>query len=399
MYTFEDQIEFAYPPRLMFRAEAPFLIGREPTLRRMPDGTLISFLYGRGPGEPHPDNVAAMIRSEDDGESWSKPEIVFEHPVRQTWGTEIFTETERPFAVFHTYNYSNVFCELRCFVSHTPDSGRTWSEPVSFPGVPPNFSCRQGRVLSDGSWLFPIYWVEQRGGWDSYGYCVRHRSGDDRYTPPEDAFKVHRYRRKGADIQEWELRSRPDGFAAWRYVSGVVRSTDGGRSYTLHGCISPSAGYHAWEPDVIELEPGHLKMYIRCESPEAVLYESDSFDYGRTWTPPAATDIPNPGTKFTLFKIRGRVVLVNNVCTPEHRLRDRLELWVSDDGCRSWARRIPLASKLVHNPAYLKNVTYPHGFADEKSGQLYLSIDSGQAFFLLKIPFDQFLTPAKEHSR
>ena len=352
-----DRIEFAYPVSTMFRAEEPFLFGREPTPRRMPDGSIVSLLYTGGTQEPHPDNIATVIRSTDDGATWSKPELLFKHPCRCTWGTELFTEGERPFAVFQTFSYETTYAELRAFMTFTDDCGKSWTQPVSIPGVPPNFSVRQGKVLSDGSWLFPVYWLDQRKEWTSYG------------AP-------------GAC-----------------YTSGVIRSTDGGKSFTLHGAVETPG--NAWEPEVVELEPGHLKMFVRYEHPEAVLWESDSFDSGLTWSPAKPSTIPNPGTKFVIYRIRGRHVLVNNVCTPETRTRDLLEIWVSDDNLQSWSKKLPLARLHKENPDTwqgfwdggdaLPQVAYPHGFAVDKEEKLYLALDSVRKFFFLKVPYSDLL--------
>ena len=134
-----DRIEFAYPATLMFKTDDRFLFGREPTPRRMPDGSIVSLVYTGGTKEPHPDNVAAVIRSTDDGASWSKPELLFKHPFRCTWGTELFTETSRPFAVFQTFCHETTYAELRAFMTFTDDNGKSWTNPVSIPGVPPNF--------------------------------------------------------------------------------------------------------------------------------------------------------------------------------------------------------------------------------------------------------------------
>ncbi len=68
-YDFEGNLEFAFQPRVMFRVKSPFLFGSESTLRRMSDGSLISFLYSGGPVEPHPKNFAGMIHSYNDGET------------------------------------------------------------------------------------------------------------------------------------------------------------------------------------------------------------------------------------------------------------------------------------------------------------------------------------------
>ena len=277
-----DRIEFAYPVSTMFEADSTWLFGREPTPRRMPDGSIVSLVYTGGKQEPARENVVTVIRSDDDGETWTKPQLLFRHPLRCTWGTEIFTEGERPFAVFQTFCYDTIYAELRAFMTFTDDCGRSWSDPVSIPGVPANFSVRQGKVLSDGSWIFPVYWFCNRTQWDTI-----HAPGND-------------------------------------FISGVIRSTDGGKSFSLHGAVETPGS--AWEPEIAELDPGHLIMYVRYDHPAAVLWESESFDYGKSWTPARPTSIPNPGTKFVLYRIRGRHVLLNNVCTPDHPYRDVLEL-------------------------------------------------------------------------
>ena len=52
-----DRIEFAYPATLMFKTDDRFLFGREPTPRRMPDGSIVSLVYTGGTKEPHPSFV------------------------------------------------------------------------------------------------------------------------------------------------------------------------------------------------------------------------------------------------------------------------------------------------------------------------------------------------------
>ena len=50
---------------------------REPVIRRMKDGTLICLVLTGGPKEPANDNVVKIMRSSDDGKTWSEPEILF----------------------------------------------------------------------------------------------------------------------------------------------------------------------------------------------------------------------------------------------------------------------------------------------------------------------------------
>ncbi len=344
-----DQIEFAYEPSLMLSTDNKFLFGREPTLRRMPDGSLISLIYTGGPTEPHPENVVAVTRSYNDGATWSYPEVVFSCPERASWGTEIFTECNRPFMVFHTYVFETFYSEIRAFLSFTDDSGKTWSEPVNVPGLPPSCSIRQGKVLSDGSWIFPVYWTEIVKGWNRFG----------------------------GDIMQGRI-----------FRSGMIRSVNHGKSYSLHGyqCIEDR---WAWEPEITELEPGRLRMYIRC-SGSGVLWECDSFDFGVTWTPAVKGGIPNPDTKVVVYKIRGAHVMVNNTCNDRAPARNTLEIWVSRDNCKTWGKKIVLAR--LKPDSELHQVAYPHGFADEKEEKLYLAIDAIREFYMVKVPYGDLLS-------
>ena len=357
-------IGFAYKPSAIFKRGGPWLYGREPVLRRMKDGSLGCLVYSGGNREPSQENVVLYARSDDDGQTWSEPEVLFKHMSRAVWGTELFTEGERHFSVIHTFEYGGLYSELRAHISYTDDSGRTWSEPTTLCGTPPNFSVRQGRKLSNGSWLFPVYWVESYGGFD---------------WKVEDVEKVPEHPK-------------------WRFRTGVIRSFDEGRSFRLDGYLSPGPDWNAWEPDAIELEDGHLLMLVRCDGTD-VLWRSESFDYGATWSELVRSDIPNPGTKVVMYKIDGQIVMLNNVS--EHsgwNYRTRLEAWTSDDNCRSWGRKtliaevLPLNSKggaAIFPPG--KVICYPHAFPDFGRRLLYTALDSVGEHHFIKIPFEDLL--------
>ena len=139
--------------------------GREPVLRRMKDGSLICLFLTGGPKEPDNDNVVKCVRSEDDGKTWSTPEIVFAHNDRACWATEIFAECEKPFAIVQTYYAPSVYGEIQSYRSYISDDGKTFSAPVSLPCPAKSVSVRQGIVLSNGDILFPVYWQEDRVGY------------------------------------------------------------------------------------------------------------------------------------------------------------------------------------------------------------------------------------------
>ena len=353
-----NSIDFSYKPSVIFARDEQHSHAREPVLRRMPDGSLGCLIYGGGKREPDPENKAFIVRSTDDGASWSKPEVMFKHDARCVWPTELFTGGDMPMAFIHTFDYHAFYTELRAFMTFSGDSGKSWSEPVTVPGVPPNFCVRQGKELSDGSWLFPVYWMEQESGWN------------------------------------WDRKNNFNWKPGWKFRSGAIRSENRGKTFSLHGSLVNKRIW--WEPEGVELDPGHLLMYIRSEG-LGVLWKSESFDYGRSWSAAEPSDIPNSGTKFVLFKHQDKIILINN---SDSNGRRNLDLWVSRDACRTWDLKLPLARVPEDMPypdsedeqfAELPWICYPHGFMDTESELLYLACDSVDMHYLMKIPFADFL--------
>lgn len=66
-------VRFLIEPTVIFSADETYLFAREPLIRRMPDQSLFCLIYTGGNCEPHPDNMVAYVRSEDDGATWSNP--------------------------------------------------------------------------------------------------------------------------------------------------------------------------------------------------------------------------------------------------------------------------------------------------------------------------------------
>jgi len=347
-----DGIDFTYEPTVIWRADEQWTQAREPVLRRMPDDSLLCLHYSGGPTEPHDENVVLVTHSQDDGDTWSAPELLFDHPVRGVWSTELFTDAGDPCIFLHTFCAASHYLELQAFRSFSRDNGRTWSEPESLPTGARSLTVRQGIVLSDGAWLFPVYWQEGRTPW--------------RWEADDDVRRVQR---------------------GWRFCSGALRSTDGGETFSLHGRLAVEG--QLWEPNAVEVSPGHVVMVMRAHIPGSfVLYRSDSHDGGLTWSPAQPTDIPNAYTKPTLLKVGDAVLLLNNP-NPAPGWDDRtpLSLWVSRDGCETW----PVKLDLAHNPSGA--ICYPHGFADMERETLYIACDTSRAHYLLRVPFADFLAP------
>jgi hypothetical protein len=94
-----------------------------------------------------------------------------------------------------------------------------------------------------------------------------------------------------------------------------------------------------------------------------------SKDGGRTWSKAAPTDIPNPGSKITLYSLGGEnVALLHN---PNPKVRNPLSLWVSFDGMKTWPYRRDLAT----TPGRLN---YPDGFVSKDLKYLHFAYDENR---------------------
>jgi predicted neuraminidase len=352
-------IKFAYPVSVIFTRDRNFRYAREPLLRRMPDGSLYTVIYTGGTREPDPRNIVAACRSTDNGAHWSYPETLLSHPFRACWAAELFTDGPCPTIFFNTLNFDTHYAELKAFMTSTMDSGHSWSEPIGLRGLPANFSVRQGRVLSDGSWIFPVYWQEQRQNWQAQLMLANNTLNNT--------------------------------CGGWIFTSGAIRSTNKGQTFSLH-TVDGVDNYNLWEPDLTELEPGHLMMFFRVECPEHRLWQAESFDGGRSWGKSSISEIPNVGTKFQIHDVHNKKVLLNNVCGPGNDDRRYwLEAWVSSDGLKTFERKIRIAELIEDeefrnssDPVY--QVAYPHAFYDAKEDALLLAIDTIQKLYFMRIP-------------
>lgn len=260
--------------------------------------------------------------------------------------------------IFSTFDFPTHYNEIKSWITKTPDSGKTWTEPQNLRGIPGNFRPMQCKKLSDGSWIMPVYWCECENSWD--------------FFKPEPA---------------------RCGNVDWHFVSGVLKSANEGKDWSLHGALHTDGD--CWEPDVTELENGHLRIFLRSWNEQKLLWTADSMDYGLTWSKPEISDIPDPDTKVACYDVDGCKVLFLNVNDPDpyektlNGLSDRrhLEAWVSRDHCATWCKKIRIADVLGENKL---QVAYPHGFKDDEKQTFYLAIDSIKQYYLMKIPYALF---------
>ena len=98
------------------------------------------------------------------------------------------------------------------------------------------------------------------------------------------------------------------------------------------------------------------------------------------------SDIPSACSKLALLKHGDHIMLVHNARGDAggdgFSQRQNLSLWVSDDGLRSFDKRVPLTREGVV-------MFYPHAFVDEGRGSVYIACENARQSYCLRIPFAQ----------
>lgn len=244
-------------PTVIATEQAPQQI-RFPDAVRLADGTFV-LAYYHGSAHAGVNGDIRVIRSTDQGSTWSAPVTVLSTPeddrdpklavLRD--GTVLLTTFRTGFATSKGQN-------LGVFVQRSTDGGLTFGEPVKIDGAQPG-AWEHGPALElpNGDILQPLY-----------GYGAR-----------------------------------------------VARSTDGGRTFPAANEVlvvpeTPSRAYQ--EPNLVRLPSGEIIMSIRTSDrtwgQETYMTLSRSHDDGRTWSPLEQTDMPT-SSHHTLLARDGSVLV------------------------------------------------------------------------------------------
>jgi len=335
------------------------------TLRELPDGSWILLMLAGGDFEPSPENYTGVTRSYDKGRTWTKLEPLDTGFPRsgKTIGqgpTELMVRDGRATLFFSTHS-KTWGLDWKSWMMHSDDSCKTWSKPEPVPGRLANFTfIRNHTMTSDGRILLPF----------------QHYVGPGPDVPPPDM----------NEPSPWHK-------ILFHYVSnprnGVLMSSDGGKSWTEHGDIrvTDDDRYHGWaENNIVDLGNNRVGMIIRGDKLGGVLYYAESTDGGRTWPAKAQkTDIPNPGSKATLYPLgKGAVAMLHN---PNPKLRSPMALWISFDGLKTWPYRRVLIPESTDGTK--KWLNYPDGFVSKDKQWLHFAFDDARhraVYYGAKLP-------------
>lgn len=367
------------PPREIFAANEAYPWFRDPYLARLPDGSLCCAFLTGGRSDGSLRNVVAGIRSDDDGASWSGAEVLMELPGRACSVSSLFRSEGRAYLFCLSSTDAHRYRKQTHVVATGPD-GRTFSRDhvIDDPWITERgVDIRNGTKLPDGRNLLPAAWLEPIGDFDPD-------------TWQSTKALNHRYGNFG-----WGGVAQNN-----TYCVGVVEPNGDFTRFSRYGRIcreTPGAELPSqpiFEPTIAVFSDSRLAMLIRGDMSNR-LWRSDSEDGGRTWSELRITDIPNPGSQPRIVNLSdGRIVLFHNPNEKDyddtspgasHGYRTPLEMWVSDDGLRTWCTR----TTLVAAPTV---AMYPDAFHEAGNDQVYLVWESGppagsgERIFFQRIP-------------
>lgn len=323
------------------------------TLRQLADGSWALFLLAGDDFEPSPKNYVGLTRSTDQGRTWSPLEPVDigfprEGKTSGQGPTELMVRGARSTLFFSTHSQT-WGRDWQSWMMSSDDLCRTWSKPEPVPGRLGQFTFIRNHIVTrDGRILIPF----------------QHYLGPGKDVPPPPA-----------EEKPWHKALR-------HYVSnprnGVLISSDGGKSWSEHGNVRLTADdrYHGWaENNIAEMADGRIVMIIRGDRLGGVLYAAESPDGGKTWPEFATkTEIPNPGSKATLYSLGGdTVAMLHN---PNPKRRSPLALWISFDGLKTWPYQRVLVPESSDGPK--GNLNYPDGFVSQDKQWLHFAFDDNR---------------------
>jgi hypothetical protein len=323
------------------------------TLRELPDQSWALFMLAGDDFEPSPKNFTGITRSTDQGKTWTPLTPVDlglprEGVTKGQGPTELMIHDGRCTLFFSTHS-ETWGRNWKSWMIHSDDSCKSWSKPEPVPGRLANFTFMRNHIVTrDGRLLVPFQHYEG--------------PGPDVPPPPPEEKPWHK--------------------ALVHYVSnprnGVLMSADGGRTWNEYGNVrlTNDDRYHGWaENNIVELADGKIAMIIRGDRLGGVLYYAESNDGGRTWPEFAVkTDIPNPGSKATLYSLGGDAVAILH--NPNPKQRSPLALWISFDGMNTWPYQRVLVPESCDGPKGRLN--YPDGFVSTDKQWLHFAYDDNR---------------------
>lgn len=241
---------FVQPPRSHSYCHAP-------TVCEAPSGRLLLAFYA-GQREGAPDSAIFGAVSFDKGKTWSIPKVWVQVPKRAVANPRLFVGPDENVWLLFGVNYGPRWCsgDTYLFVKRSPDEAETWYDMELFHGQK-GLLGKNKPFHENDLWVFPL---------------------------------------------EWEH--------SWS--AAFLRSEDNGQTMELTGDLGRSINAHLIQPALVKLRDGRLRAYMRSQ--EGWIFTSDSWDNGKSWTLPQASEIPNNNSGIDVLRTRSGLLLL--ACNP-----------------------------------------------------------------------------------
>lgn len=259
------------------------------TLVQMDNGRFLVAWFG-GTAEKNPD--VGIWGAERSNGTWSQPRLLIKMNDQAHWNPVLYYAGD---GVVHLYFKVGVSAqEWETWRISSADSGQSWSEPVCMPNIGSQI---RGPVKNK---------------------AIQLSNGD---------------LLAGSSV---EIKS--NGKHKWRGPF-VDRSTDNGVSWDCGDIITIDKNLPeelgVIQPALWESDPGHVHMLLRSNG--GMICRSDSSDYGHSWCPVYATDLPNNNSGLDVAKLHdGTLAMVYNPVTEDWGPRTPLSVALSSDNGKTW---------------------------------------------------------------
>jgi len=290
-------------------------------LLELDNGDLLCVWFS-GSGEGNPDTNIVMSRLKAGSKIWSTPVQLSDDLERSEQNPVLFQAPNGNLWLFHTSNEPHNQKTSRIVYRISEDRGETWGATEVLSDGLGIFLRHPPLALKNGDWLLPAY------------YC------------------------------------RLEG-----HYSVVLISSDEGATWTEY---EVPGSIHRVQMNVVELGEGKLYAMFRSRQADRI-YTSVSLDYGRSWSIPVKSELPNNNSSTQLVKLpNGELALIFNNSTME---RDQFR-WVQRKGeFRKKPLRTPLTLAVSEDEGrtwpYVRNVQMADlEYKDSEVGYSYPSIIS-----------------------
>lgn len=286
--------------------------------------TFICF-YSGGEDEG-PNNYCLLIKSDDNGENWSKPILAIDPPGKvRAFDPCVWFSPDGCLYLFWAQSFGGFDGRAGCWytICQNPDNNKLiWSEPIR---IADGVMLNKPLVRKNGEWLLPI------SLWKSI----------------HSEYNAHMSRK----------------------LANVYVSIDQGRSFEWRSGVDMEDRYYD-EHMLVEKEDGSLWMLVRLLTG---IGEAFSADGGRNWKDIRRSNIWGPNARFFITRLHsGALLLVNHAKCGEWKhgdsfsKRDHLSAYLSMDDGETWSEPLLLDER--------ENAAYPDGVED-RDGTIYVVYD------------------------